>query len=154
MRGLHQTFVGHSKRLLLVGDVHGCYDELVALMESVGFDGTVDQVVSVGDLFRKGPKNKEVMDWARDNHVLAVRGNHEQRLLKQRKKWKKGTFEAEDNPDTVLMSEFDHDDFKWLKALPFSIDFPAYQLLVVHAGLLDGKALEVGYDASWRLCVS
>ncbi len=142
MRSLHHTFRGQSRRRLLVGDVHGCYDELIELMHNVSFDASHDQVVCVGDMFRKGPKSLEVMAWARANNVLAVRGNHEERLLKQRRKWTKGTYEADGNPDAALMETLTDADFEWLAGLPYSIDFPLDQLLVVHAGLVDGKSLE------------
>ena len=42
-----------------VGDIHGCYDELMALMEKVELQGN-DRVISVGDLISKGPKSREV----------------------------------------------------------------------------------------------
>ena len=41
-------------RTLIVGDVHGCLDELDALLERCRFDAAVDQLVFVGDLVAKG----------------------------------------------------------------------------------------------------
>ena len=48
-------------RTIVVGDIHGCYDELIEMLESVGF-GQDDRVVCVGDLVTKGPKNREVLE--------------------------------------------------------------------------------------------
>lgn len=137
----HVTFEKMTRRRIFVGDVHGCFDELMLLMNEVNFEPEKDTLVSVGDLFRKGPLSGEVMDWARRNHVLCVRGNHEERLLKQRKKWTKGNFDPTENPDTPLMSRFSDADFEWLKALPYSIDFPQDRILVVHAGVMSGKIM-------------
>eukprot|EP00603_Paraphysomonas_imperforata_P005085 CAMPEP_0114442186 /NCGR_PEP_ID=MMETSP0103-20121206/16803_1 /TAXON_ID=37642 ORGANISM="Paraphysomonas imperforata, Strain PA2" /NCGR_SAMPLE_ID=MMETSP0103 /ASSEMBLY_ACC=CAM_ASM_000201 /LENGTH=217 /DNA_ID=CAMNT_0001613409 /DNA_START=152 /DNA_END=805 /DNA_ORIENTATION=+ len=39
-----------NKRVLIIGDVHGCLDELVALLAKCNYDADVDQVVLVGDL--------------------------------------------------------------------------------------------------------
>jgi len=49
-----------AARTIVVGDIHGCYDELMALLEKANFDQD-DRVVAVGDLVTKGPKNREVL---------------------------------------------------------------------------------------------
>jgi hypothetical protein len=64
-------------RTLVIGDVHGCADELAALAEEVG----PDRIVQVGDLFTKGPDPLGVWRFVRDHHVEAVRGNHDDRLV-------------------------------------------------------------------------
>lgn len=139
---MHSTFSRESRRRIFVGDVHGCFDELLLLMDVVGFQAGLDQVVSVGDMFRKGPKSGEVMRWVRANGVVAVRGNHEERLLRQRRKFLAGDMKLDNNPDVPLMTEWTDDDWRWLEGLPYSIDFPRDNILVVHAGLVAGKALE------------
>ena len=140
----HVTFDDKSsRRRIFVGDVHGCADELKQLLEEVGYDRSLgDTLVSVGDLVRKGPKTREVVEFARREHMLAVRGNHEERLLKQRKKWRKGTFEPQGNLDTELMTSLSDEDFEWLENLPYTIDFPEDNVLVVHAGLVGGRSRE------------
>lgn len=47
-------------RLFIVGDVHGCFDELVELLDqnNVGSD---DHLIMVGDLVNKGPKSQQVI---------------------------------------------------------------------------------------------
>ena len=45
-----------TSRTIVVGDIHGCYDELMELIEKVNL-GDDDRVVSVGDLITKGPKS-------------------------------------------------------------------------------------------------
>jgi hypothetical protein len=47
-------------RLVLVGDVHGCLDELRQLLQKAGFMQGSDNLVLVGDLVNKGPKSAEV----------------------------------------------------------------------------------------------
>ena len=71
-------------RRIVVGDIHGCYDELMELLEKIGF-GDDDWVYSVGDLITKGPKNKEVLElFMTDARFTAVIGNHD---LALRRKW-------------------------------------------------------------------
>jgi hypothetical protein len=64
-------------RTLVVGDVHGCAAELERLIALAA----ADRVVSVGDLFTKGPDPSAVWDLVQEHRIDAVLGNHEQRLL-------------------------------------------------------------------------
>ena len=49
------------RRTIVIGDIHGCYDELISLLEKTGF-ASDDRVVAVGDLIVKGRKNKELRE--------------------------------------------------------------------------------------------
>src|SRR4051812_35151000 len=71
-----------SGRTIVVGDIHGCYDELMALLERAAL-GAEDRVISVGDLVVKGRKNREVLDlFIEDDRFSAVLGNHDRALLR------------------------------------------------------------------------
>ena len=75
-----------GKDLLIVGDVHGCYDEFQLLLASIRKHTSKPLVVIfAGDMFRKGPKNREMMNYLRENteNVFSVRGNHEQSILRK-----------------------------------------------------------------------
>lgn len=66
----------------VVGDVHGCIDELRALWERLA-PGSADRVVFVGDLVRKGPASDAVVEFVRTrDSALSVRGNNEALLLR------------------------------------------------------------------------
>ena len=67
-----------NRRFLIVGDVHGCFDELMEMLNSLNFNAQEDVLISVGDLIDRGPKVKEVMDYVLSlPRFYAVRGNHE-----------------------------------------------------------------------------
>lgn len=54
----------NAKNVLIIGDIHGCYDELMLLYEkAVQANGGVPfrAIVSVGDLTAKGPRSVEVL---------------------------------------------------------------------------------------------
>lgn len=68
-------------RDFVVGDIHGMFDALGALLERAGFDEGRDRLFSVGDLIDRGPGSREAVDWLRLPWLHAVRGNHEQFLL-------------------------------------------------------------------------
>ena len=58
-------------RTLVVGDVHGCVDELQALLLQCGVVRG-DRVVLAGDLVAKGPDSRGVVQLAREIGALAV----------------------------------------------------------------------------------
>jgi predicted phosphodiesterase len=64
------------QRTIIVGDVHGCADELRLLLRKCGYSKG-DRVVLAGDLVAKGPDSQGVVQFARENGVLAVLGNHD-----------------------------------------------------------------------------
>ncbi|HZI59067.1 MAG TPA: metallophosphoesterase [Pyrinomonadaceae bacterium] len=121
-----------KSRTIVVGDIHGCYDELMALMEKVNL-GERDRVVSVGDLITKGPKNREVLEiFMTDPRFSTVIGNHD---LQLRRKWSGEDVElkpAQREVHRELKGEKDH-YASFFNRLPFWIDLGTH--LVVHAGL-------------------
>ena len=72
-------------QFLIIGDIHGCYDELQLLLNSYKVRSFLSKnktaIVCVGDLIDKGPKSKEVLDWFfSQEDCYCVRGNHEFKL--------------------------------------------------------------------------
>jgi len=72
-------------RRIAIGDVHGCYYSLKALLEEQVQFTTADQLFLLGDYINRGDNSALVLDYimeltARGN-VYPLRGNHEQKLL-------------------------------------------------------------------------
>jgi serine/threonine protein phosphatase 1 len=65
-------------RDFVVGDIHGMFAHLEALLEEVGFDERVDRLFSVGDLVDRGPESGKALEWLEREWFFACRGNHEQ----------------------------------------------------------------------------
>jgi hypothetical protein len=126
-------------RTIVVGDIHGCYDELLRLLERVRL-GPGDRVISVGDLIVKGEKNREVLDlFSTDNRFSAVIGNHDLALLRHWRGEPVRLKEAQEKTRREL--EADHERYAaYLDSLPLVIDLGSH--LVVHAGVRPGVALE------------
>ena len=69
-------------RDFVVGDVHGEFDTLEAMLASVGFLPGRDRLFALGDLIDRGPRSADALSWMESGRIeLSVRGNHEQMLL-------------------------------------------------------------------------
>ena len=83
----------------IIGDIHGCYDELVELLKELGYkistrpdgDAIVEppqgrKAIFVGDFVDRGPKVPEVlrlvMEMQKTNTALCVPGNHDVKLIR------------------------------------------------------------------------
>ena len=70
-----------------IGDVQGCFTELMALLETIQFDATRDQLWLTGDLVNRGPESLRVLRFVRELNertpgaVITVLGNHDLYLL-------------------------------------------------------------------------
>ena len=128
--------------IYVVGDVHGCLRELETLVERID-PSDDDLLVFVGDLVRKGPDSKGVVDLVRESeNMVTVRGNNEEKLLR----------------GTKTLPELSHDDLAWIRSLPVALSFE--DALVVHGGvdprrpltdhdvddLLEMRSLSSGYE--------
>eukprot|EP00434_Breviolum_minutum_P012523 symbB.v1.2.011033.t2/scaffold733.1/size168030/4 len=78
--------VRNTGRFVIVGDVHGCSNELKQLLQAANFRKNQDELIFVGDLIGKGPSPHEVVQIARDSSARAVKGNHEYNLLRWRQR--------------------------------------------------------------------
>ncbi|MBU4486480.1 MAG: metallophosphoesterase [Candidatus Delongbacteria bacterium] len=112
-------------RTLIIGDIHGCYDELQSLLEK--FDpNDNDKIFSVGDVINRGPESKKCIDLLKQLNVKTVMGNHEYWYLK--------TFPFTDN--SITSSNFRRleieERLEWIKSLPFYLITDDF--IIVHAG--------------------
>ncbi len=132
-KGLSRTFV--------VGDLHGCFDELTALVESVRLAES-DRVICVGDLVTKGEKSREVLElFMRDARFSSVLGNHDRALLEYwRGARKKKSLKPSQRKCAKQLKEGRDAFADFLATLPPYIDLGTH--VVVHAGLRPGSRLE------------
>lgn len=69
-------------RDFVVGDLHGCFDLLDRLLETVRFDPGCDRLFSVGGLVDYGPDSLRSLEFLAAPWFYAVQGTHEHMLLK------------------------------------------------------------------------
>jgi hypothetical protein len=127
-----------APRTLVVGDVHGCLDELRALITAAGVTDD-DSVVFVGDLVAKGPDSAGVVGWARERGAVAVLGNHDDHVLRALQ-GDPAAKEAHHRVAATLRKA----DADWLAARPlwWRIAGPDEPHVVVHGGMVPGVPVE------------
>ena len=118
----------------VIGDVQGCFDELISLCSKVNFDPSKDKLIFAGDLVNRGPKSLEVLDFCLKNKksIKAVLGNHDFYLLyliehkKNNRSLKK-----------ILTAKNIIGIHKWLKKLPLllKINIGSHVFWISHAGI-------------------
>lgn len=76
-----------EKRFLVITDIHGCYDEMLALLTKLDFQPDEDTLINLGDTIDRGPKIYDVFEYLYDlkaymgERLILLRGNHEQMML-------------------------------------------------------------------------
>src|SRR5688572_2356350 len=69
-------------RTIVIGDIHGCWDELRCLLDKCRLSDA-DELVSVGDLIDRGPEPGEVVRFFMGRpRTRAVLGNHEDKHMR------------------------------------------------------------------------
>lgn len=123
-------------RTIVIGDIHGCYDELRELLARAALAAD-DRVVAVGDLVVKGEKSREVLDlFMEDARFSSVLGNHDRALALRWRAEQRGEKWKLKRAQKACYKQLRRADPKYLDflaSLPTSIDLGAH--LIVHAGL-------------------
>ena len=134
-------------RTIIIGDVHGCLDELQELLAKCEYNPDTTRVVLVGDLVNKGPKSAECVRYVREQGFACVRGNHDDVALFN---WERREAERQDGSTPLSQTEekyayvdkFDDGDVQFLRELPHTLRLPEHDVIVVHAGLVPDVVLE------------
>lgn len=120
-----------------IGDIHGCYDPFLRLLELINFDPAVDKLWTTGDLVNRGDHSLEILRFFKNlgDQAIAIMGNHDLHLLAN-------AFgnSSRFNPDKDTFQEiFDAPDrdelINWVRQRPFLHYDKALDFTIIHAGL-------------------
>lgn len=139
-------------RSIIVGDVHGCLEELDELLKVVQFTPE-DTLIFVGDLIDRGPDPVGVVRRARELNARSVLGNHEEKCLRWLKHAANERIYGKKNPmrhpGEERLKEWEalnENDVEYMRAMvPFlrlHQWVPGYNYLIIHAGLEPGLPVE------------
>ncbi|MBK0001109.1 MULTISPECIES: bis(5'-nucleosyl)-tetraphosphatase (symmetrical) ApaH [Erwiniaceae] len=119
----------------LIGDVHGCYDELRSLLGQVAFDPQQDQLWLTGDLVARGPDSLEVLRFVRSlgDCVRLVLGNHDLHLLAVYAGISRN--KPKDRISPLLQADDADELINWLRRQPLLQVDEEKKLVMAHAGI-------------------
>ena len=67
---------------LVIGDIHGCYEEFQSLLDKAGLTDE-DSIVSVGDCVDRGPNTPAVLKFFQEEpDAKLIMGNHERKHVR------------------------------------------------------------------------
>jgi serine/threonine protein phosphatase 1 len=140
-----------------IGDVHGCFDKLEALLLACDRvrAGREVRYVFIGDYIDRGPDARKVIDFlmhkqrSERSRFICLRGNHEQMLIVAAAEgrsdrdlmtwWANGGEQTLDSYGVNDPSSLPAPHLEWIKALPLM--FADQKRLFVHAGIRPGIAI-------------
>jgi diadenosine tetraphosphatase ApaH/serine/threonine PP2A family protein phosphatase len=133
---------GASGRHIIIGDIHGCLDELERLLK-LAEAGRDDVIVSVGDLVAKGPDSQGVVALARERKIESVRGNHDEAVLRHRRAILAGTEPPQlKRAHRAVVESLKEKDWRYLESMPLFLRLTSFNTVIVHAGMVPGVPLE------------
>ena len=116
-----------------IGDVQGCYDDLLRLLDKINFDEANDQLWFAGDLVNRGPKSLETLRFIKSlgKSAISVLGNHDLHLLAVAYSGK--SLRVKDSLSPILAAADCDELLDWLRHRPLFFYNRRYCLL--HAGV-------------------
>ena len=137
------------ERIVIITDLHGCYDECQMLLEKLSFDSTTDMLINLGDTIDRGPKIYEVFEFFRalkeemGDRCVLIRGNHEQMMLDgtvgsraDKELWYYNS--GEKTKFAFINHKHQIKEFRsWYEAMPYYYIDPKGRFIGVHACLED-----------------
>jgi bis(5'-nucleosyl)-tetraphosphatase (symmetrical) len=123
-----------------IGDLQGCYDTLMVLLDKIGFDTARDELWLTGDLVNRGAKSLDCLRFVKSlgKCAICVLGNHDLHLLAVAAGASK--LRPGDTLDGVLGAPDCDELLDWLRERPLL--HRSDNWVLVHAGIAPGWSPE------------
>ena len=123
-----------------IGDLQGCQNSLLHLLDELKFDPKADRLLFVGDLVNRGPDSLAVLRFIKNlgNAAICVLGNHDLHLLALSEGF--GRIHKGDTLDAILAAPDRDELLHWLRHQKLAWREDGF--LMVHAGVLPGWTLD------------
>lgn len=135
LQGFWKVKASEMNRTIFIGDIQGCFDEWMQLLEKLNYQPEKDELILLGDVLNRGPKSKDVMKYLlKHPKIKTVMGNHEYYYIRHLEKIKvRKSFHALDKELKSMREKV----LKYLKKLPMYLESDDW--MAVHAGLEPGR---------------
>jgi bis(5'-nucleosyl)-tetraphosphatase (symmetrical) len=133
-----------------IGDLQGCYDSLLRLLDKLKFDKTKDTLWFAGDLVNRGPDSLSTLRFVKSlgDNAITVLGNHDLHLLAIAHGVK--TTRSEDL-QRILDADDRNELLQWLSTRPLLHHDPELGYTLVHAGIYPAWTLTQAQDCAAEL---
>lgn len=118
-----------------IGDIQGCFEPLMRLLEEIRFDPTTDTLWFTGDLVNRGPRSADVLRFIRQlgPRHRTVLGNHDLHLLAVAAGMQ--SFSPGDTLEEIIQAPDGEALLDWLARQPFLQHDPVTGFVMTHAGI-------------------
>jgi hypothetical protein len=138
-----------SKRHIIIGDIHGCINELEKLLKKIHFRPD-DSLYFLGDLIDKGPDSvnvvKKVYELSLKHNTKLIFGNHEEKFFRFLKKKENNNSSLQTMTNTEefekLALELTKEEINFLMSGCFYFRIEKINIFLVHAGIPDNTELD------------
>ncbi|QAB15762.1 symmetrical bis(5'-nucleosyl)-tetraphosphatase [Hydrogenovibrio thermophilus] len=122
----------------VIGDLQGCFDELLELLAAIEYDEQHDVLWFAGDIVNRGPKSLECLTFVKSieesGRGKTVLGNHDFHLLAAYSGLEKYVSKS-DTLTEILQSEDAPELLDWLRRQPLVVKHDYLPVAMVHAGI-------------------
>ena len=148
------------KRLIAIGDIHGCYYTLKSLIDKLNINKETDILIFTGDYIDRGKYSYEVLEYLRklqkEINCICLLGNHEDMTINALESNDKQLWKMNGGTKTITSYYRNNKLLKthlnWLKSLPLYYETDKY--IFCHAGLpktllKDNSKNDMLWDIDW-----
>lgn len=130
-----------SKQTVIVGDVHGCIDELNELLRTIEYNPNNTRLIFLGDILDRGIDSIGCVRKVRELNAECVQCNHGDKHIRYRRHEITKNLTGKKNPmrpmsivDAAAHKALTNDDIDWMRRCPLTINIKD-NWYALHAGL-------------------
>jgi hypothetical protein len=125
-------------KTLIIGDIHGCFYELQALLDKAGL-ADEDGILGIGDIVDRGPETPQVLEFFQKTaSARALMGNHERKHVRAARH--EVQLSHSQRITQAQLGPTYRDALAWMGTLPLYLELP--DAIVVHGYFEPGINLE------------
>ena len=123
-----------DRRLIIYGDIHGCYYEFVSLRKKIN-PSQNEIEVCVGDIITRGEYSLKVLRYIKKNNIQSAIGNHEDKIKRYLNHKKLGERNPVilDRDENKIVNELNESDINFINNMPTFIKHG--KVVILHGGL-------------------
>jgi bis(5'-nucleosyl)-tetraphosphatase (symmetrical) len=128
----------------IIGDVHGCYEGLMHLLEQINYSNNDDTLWFCGDLINRGPSSLQTLNWiSKQSNCHSILGNHDLHALALAH----NTLPTNKSHtlDDIMCAPNRIDLLEWLRHTPLMHHDSQKNFCLVHAGIYPSWTIDEAY---------